>query len=73
MDRPSSAAFNGVTNGDGVSNGIANGDDHQPPADAVSATTTISTVAVQAGKTKIVLAILKVRNVITCTSLPDSH
>jgi len=60
MDRPTGAAVNGLSNGDGHSNGIANGDDQQSAAGALSSTTTISTVAVQAGKTKIVLAILKV-------------
>jgi hypothetical protein len=59
MDRPSGGATNGLPNGDGVSNGIANGGELQPPSGTLSATT-ITTVAVQAGKTKIVLAILKV-------------
>lgn len=50
-------ATNGLPNGGGpglVSNGV---DQAEPP---VSSATTISTVAIQAGKTKIVLAVLKV-------------
>ena len=51
------AVVNGLPNGDGISNGVAvDGIDGPGSLSA----TTISTVAVQAGKTKIVLAILKV-------------